>query len=41
MPRMPIPMAAEPDIRRPPLKPFLFLALTLAVLAFCTTLLVH
>jgi hypothetical protein len=39
MPRMPINMAAERDDRRPPLKPFLLLALTLAVLAFCTTLL--
>ena len=41
MPRMPIPMAAESDARRPTLKPFLLLALTLAVLAFCTTLLVR
>ena len=39
MPRMSIPMAAERDVRRPPLKPFLLLALTLAVLAFCTVLL--
>ncbi len=39
MPRMPINMPAEPDIRRPPLKPFLLLALTLSVLAFCTVLL--
>jgi len=31
-------MAVEPDVRRPPLKPFLLLALTLAVLAFCATL---
>jgi hypothetical protein len=36
---MPITMAAEPDTRRPPLKPFLLLALTLSVLAFCTILL--
>jgi len=39
MPRMTINMPAEQDFRRPPLKPFLLLALTLAVLAFCTTLL--
>jgi hypothetical protein len=38
---MPISMPAEPELRRPSLKPFLLLALTLAVLAFCTTLLVH
>ena len=41
MPRMPISLPAEPELRRPSLKPFLLLALSLAVLAFCTTLLVR
>jgi hypothetical protein len=36
---MSIPMAAARDTQRPPLKPFLLMALTLAVLAFCTVLL--
>jgi hypothetical protein len=36
---MPVNLPAEQDFRRPPLKPFLLMALTLAVLAFCTTLL--
>ena len=36
---MPIPLPPEPDTRRSPLKPFLLLTLTLAVLAFCTILL--
>jgi len=36
---MTINLPAEPDISRPPLKPFLLLALTLSVLAFCTVLL--
>jgi hypothetical protein len=39
MPRMPINLPAERDTTRPPLKPFLLLALTLSVLAFCTVLL--
>jgi hypothetical protein len=38
---MSINLPAEPDFRRPSLKPFLLLALSLAVLAFCTTLLVR
>jgi hypothetical protein len=38
---MPISLPAEPELRRPSLKPFLLLALSLAVLAFCTTLLVR
>jgi hypothetical protein len=38
---MTINMPAEPSLKRPSLKPFLLLALTLSVLAFCTTLLVH
>jgi hypothetical protein len=38
---MPISLPAEPELNRPSLKPFLLLALTLAVLAFCTTLLVR
>jgi hypothetical protein len=38
MPRLSIPMAPERDIKRPPLKPFLPLALATAVLAFCTIL---
>jgi hypothetical protein len=38
---MPINMPAEPALRRASLKPFLLLALALAVLAFCTTLLVR
>jgi hypothetical protein len=41
MPRIPIDMPAEPAFRRTSLKPFLLLALALAVLAFCTTLLVR
>jgi hypothetical protein len=32
-------MVPERDLSRPPLKPFLLLTLTLAVLAFCTILL--
>jgi hypothetical protein len=36
---MPFDMPAERDTTRPPLKPFLLLALTLSVLAFCTILL--
>jgi hypothetical protein len=39
MPRMPFQWATEPERKRPPLRPMLWLALTLAVLAFCTTLL--
>jgi hypothetical protein len=39
MPRMPIQWASEPEPKRPSLKPWLWLALTLAVLAFCSTLL--
>jgi hypothetical protein len=39
MPRMSIAMPPEQVIQRPPLKPFLLLTLSLAVLAFCTTLL--
>lgn len=39
MPRMSITMPPERDISRPSLKPFLLLTLTLAVLAFCATLL--
>ena len=34
-------MAPEPPFRRRSLKPFLLLALSLAVLSFCTTLLVR
>ena len=41
MPRMSINLPAEPNLKRASLKPFLLLALTLSVLAFCTTLLVH
>jgi hypothetical protein len=40
MTRMPF-QWAEPDAKRPSLKPWLWLALTLSVLAFCTTLLTH
>ena len=40
MPQMPI-RWAEPEPKRPPLRPWLWLALTLVVLAFCTTLLVR
>jgi hypothetical protein len=36
---MSIVMPPEPGLSRPSLKPFLLLTLTLAVLAFCTTLL--
>jgi hypothetical protein len=36
---MSINLPAERDTRRPPLKPFLLLALTVAVLAFCAILL--
>jgi hypothetical protein len=32
---------AEPEAKNTPLKPWLLLALALAVLAFCTTLLVR
>jgi hypothetical protein len=39
MPRVSIPLPPERDISRPPLKPFLLLTLTLAVLAFCTVML--
>ena len=39
MPRMLVALPPEPEIRRPSLKPFLWTTLTLAVLAFCTTLL--
>ena len=39
MPRMSIPMPPEPDISRPPLKPYLLLTLALAVMAFCSILL--
>ncbi len=39
MPRMLFNMVTEPQIRRPSLRPFLLLTLTLAVLAFYTTLL--
>jgi hypothetical protein len=38
MSRMPFTWAPEPDDKKGKLKPFLLLALTLAVLAFCTTL---
>jgi hypothetical protein len=38
---MSINLPAEPDLKQRSLKPFLLLALTLAVLAFCTTLLVR
>ena len=41
MPRMTVNLPAETAFRRPSLKPFLLLALSLSVLAFCTTLLVH
>ena len=41
MARMSIAMAAEPEARGPFPKAFLLLALTLAVLAFCATLLVR
>jgi len=36
---MPIHGASAPEPKRPSLKPWLWLALTLAVLAFCSTLL--
>jgi hypothetical protein len=36
-----ITMAREPPLKQASLKPFLLFALTLAVLAFCTTLLVR
>ena len=39
MPRMSIALPPERDISQPSLKPFLLLTLTLAVLAFYTTLL--
>lgn len=39
MPRMLITLPPERDMGQPSLKPFLLLTLTLAVLAFCTTLL--
>jgi len=38
---MPIQWAIEPEPKRRSLKPWLLLALTLAVLAFCSTLLVR
>ena len=41
MREMPIRWAAEPEAPRGRLKPYLLLALTTAVLAFCGTLLVH
>jgi hypothetical protein len=41
MPKMPFTWAIEPQAKKAPLKPWLLLALTLAVLAFCTTLLVR
>ena len=40
MPKMPFTWA-EPETKKAPLKPWLLLALALAVLAFCTTLLVR
>ena len=39
MSRMPFRWASEPEPKRPSLRPWLWLALTLAVLAFCSTLL--
>ena len=39
MSRMPFLWASEPERKRPPLRPMLWFALTLAVLAFCTVLL--
>jgi hypothetical protein len=39
MPRMPIHWASEPEPKRPSLRPWLWLALTLTVLAFFSTLL--
>jgi hypothetical protein len=39
MTRMPFTYPPEPERGRPPLKPWLWLALTLSVLAFCSTLL--
>lgn len=41
MARMPIPLVSEPEPRKDRLKPYLLLALTVAVLAFCTTLVVR
>ena len=41
MPQMPIRWDEHADAKRPPLKPYLLLALSVAVLAFCTTLLVR
>jgi len=38
MSRMPFTWAPEPEGKKRGLKPFLLLALTLAVLAFCSTL---
>jgi Na+/melibiose symporter-like transporter len=41
MSRMPFTWAPEPDEKKGKFKPWLLLALTLVVLAFCTTLWVH
>jgi hypothetical protein len=41
MSRMPFTWAPEPEGKKRGLKPWLLVALTLAVLAFCTTLLVR
>ena len=41
MPQMPIRWEDNEGAKRPSLKPYLLLALTVAVLAFCTTLLVR
>ncbi|MFI4974084.1 MAG: hypothetical protein ACHP84_06060 [Caulobacterales bacterium] len=41
MARMPIIYAAEPETPKGGLKPFLLLALTVAVLIFCGTLYMH
>ena len=41
MPQMPIKWESDEAAKRASLKPYLLLALTVAVLAFCTTLLVR
>jgi len=41
MPQMPFRWANEAEAKRPPLRPWLWLSLALAVLAFGTTLLVR